>query len=541
MLVMKRALSTGQPAVPTDLPLDANLVEDSFPDPPVEETQSEPALFNRTAANPSMEMVDEVNRPSTPVDIHSAPEKSDSSSSASSAATIATKDDEITLLKKAADQGYANAQFAMGLMYYKSEGVEVNKAEAAKWFHKAADQGHANAQFNLGLMYYTGEGVELNKAEAPKWFHKAADQGHAKAQFNLGFTYQKGEGVEVNKAEAAKWYHKAAEQGDANAQFNTGVMYQKGEGVEVNKTEAAKWYHKAADQGHAKAQCNLAIMNYRGEGVEVNKAETAKWYHKAADQGQAEAQCNLATMYYKGEGVEVNKAEAAKRYQKAAEQGYAVAQRSVSLCYREGMGVEKDLLLATYWRIKSVLTSKDDAFKLHEDDELIKLIPSVMEKYSEFKRIEKIGLSTGSYFSQKHTETAANFIRSNHKVRSLLIHSNVTQINEDQLSAFVEALKFNTNLTLLEFPKSKLSIEIKAQIEVLLTQNRNIVELRQYVKKHLLIFTADIPIDVVKILDKNIIVSYLKSGQTKEATKKAIDEFLLIARTTPLAKDSKIT
>ena len=88
---MKRELSTGQPAAPTDLPLDTNLIEDSFPDPPVEQTQSEPALFNRTAANPSMEMGDEVNRPSTPVDTHSAPEKSDRSSSASSAAVYATR------------------------------------------------------------------------------------------------------------------------------------------------------------------------------------------------------------------------------------------------------------------------------------------------------------------------------------------------------------------------------------------------------------------------------------------------------------------
>jgi TPR repeat protein len=63
-----------------------------------------------------MEMGDEVNRPSTPVDTHSAPEKSDRSSSASSAATIATKDDEITLLKKAADQGHANAQFNLGVI-----------------------------------------------------------------------------------------------------------------------------------------------------------------------------------------------------------------------------------------------------------------------------------------------------------------------------------------------------------------------------------------------------------------------------------------
>ena len=103
----------------------------------------------------------------------------------------------------------------------------------------------------------------------------------------------------------------------------------------------------------------------------------------------------------------------------------------------------------------------------------------------------------------------------------------------------IEALKFNANLIQLVFDKFKPSKKMAEQIEVLLTQNRDIAELRQYVKKHPLIFTADIPPDVIEILDKKIIVAYLKSSQTKEATKQAIDEFLMIASTTVLAKDSK--
>jgi len=101
---MKRTLSDEQLRASTEIPFDANSSDDSFQDPPVEQTQSEPALFNRTAANSPMEMVDEVNRPSTPANTHSAPEKSVRSTSASSAATIATSDDEISSLKKAAEQ-----------------------------------------------------------------------------------------------------------------------------------------------------------------------------------------------------------------------------------------------------------------------------------------------------------------------------------------------------------------------------------------------------------------------------------------------------
>jgi TPR repeat protein len=111
-----------------------------------------------------------------------------------------------------AKQGVAYAQYNLGLIYFKGEGVPKNDAEAVKWFRKAADQGHATAQFNQGLMYASGiGGVPENDAEAVKWFRKAADQGHAKAQFNLGVRYGNVRGIPKNYAEAVKWFRKAAE------------------------------------------------------------------------------------------------------------------------------------------------------------------------------------------------------------------------------------------------------------------------------------------------------------------------------------------
>lgn len=58
-------------------------------------------------------------------------------------------------------------------------------AQAVKWFHLAADQGDAYAQFNLGALYDKGEGVPQDSAQAAKWYRLAADQGNAIAQSNL--------------------------------------------------------------------------------------------------------------------------------------------------------------------------------------------------------------------------------------------------------------------------------------------------------------------------------------------------------------------
>ena len=86
--------------------------------------------------------------------------------------------------------------------------------EALKWYRKAAEQGYAKAQYNLGLMYDNGDGVAEDHAEAFKWFRKAAEQGYASAQHNLGVMYAKGEGVPEDSVAAYAWFSVAAASGD---------------------------------------------------------------------------------------------------------------------------------------------------------------------------------------------------------------------------------------------------------------------------------------------------------------------------------------
>ena len=71
-------------------------------------------------------------------------------------------------------------------MYDKGYGVAQSYTEAVNWYRKSAEQGFAEAQYNLGLMYFNGDGVAQNYTEAAKWYRKAAEQGYAKAQYNLG-------------------------------------------------------------------------------------------------------------------------------------------------------------------------------------------------------------------------------------------------------------------------------------------------------------------------------------------------------------------
>ena len=78
-----------------------------------------------------------------------------------------------------AEQGNAEAQLMLGVMYARGIGVKQDDFEAVKWFRKAAEQGYANAQAILGFSYLLGQsGVQVNKSLAKEWFGKACDNGN---------------------------------------------------------------------------------------------------------------------------------------------------------------------------------------------------------------------------------------------------------------------------------------------------------------------------------------------------------------------------
>ncbi len=150
-----------------------------------------------------------------------------------------------------AEAGDQYACRCLGKMYLWGWGVCSNEIVAVEWCRKAAEQGYADAQFLLGEMYYYGRGVDVNYSTRVKWFLKAGEQGHADAQIQLGHMYSDGHGVDQNDSTAGKWYRKAAEQGHSGAKFNLGHMYKNGWGADQNDSTAFDWYRKVAEQESA--------------------------------------------------------------------------------------------------------------------------------------------------------------------------------------------------------------------------------------------------------------------------------------------------
>lgn len=72
--------------------------------------------------------------------------------------------------------GTAWADFDRGLAAYHSGHFET----AFEEFREAAIAGHATAQFNVGMMYYRGEGVPQDVIKAYGWIELATQQRGAK-------------------------------------------------------------------------------------------------------------------------------------------------------------------------------------------------------------------------------------------------------------------------------------------------------------------------------------------------------------------------
>lgn len=125
----------------------------------------------------------------------------------------------------------ASADFEKGLAAYQANDLPL----AYKEFKASADEGHADSQFNVALMYENGIGVEKDTKQALAWYGKSAAQGNAAAQYNLAVFYENGRGTAVDFAKAREWYRKAAAQGDPLAIGNLGMLYVRGDGVKVNK------------------------------------------------------------------------------------------------------------------------------------------------------------------------------------------------------------------------------------------------------------------------------------------------------------------
>jgi len=213
----------------------------------------------------------------------------------------------ILVLAVIIDNPASSADFQRGLdAYHEGRYTTVLK----EWL-PLAEQGNANAQLNLGLMYYNARGVSQNYKTAAKWLSLAAEQGHANvdAYYALALIYSNGWGTHQDYKAGVKWYSLAAEQGHADAQYNLALMYSNGLGAPEDDKAAAKWLSLAAKQGHAGAQNSLGTIYFYGEGVRKDYLQAYMWFNVAVMNGSVDGAKSLNMVTKKMTSTQVEQAK----------------------------------------------------------------------------------------------------------------------------------------------------------------------------------------------------------------------------------------
>jgi uncharacterized protein len=162
-----------------------------------------------------------------------------------------------------------------------------------------AEQGNPVAQWKLGHMYAKGEGVPRCDLRAFEYFSRIAN-GHAddypdtpqapfvaNAFVALGQYYLDGipnSDIKSDPSRARQMFSYAASYfGNADAQYHLARLYLDGQGVARDPKLAARWLGLAANKGQVQAQAMLGYMLFKGDAVQRQAARGLMWLTLARD------------------------------------------------------------------------------------------------------------------------------------------------------------------------------------------------------------------------------------------------------------------
>jgi localization factor PodJL len=145
------------------------------------------------------------------------------------------------------------AEYELGIRYTEGRGLPQSAPEAVRWLQRAADAGFAPAQFRLAGLNEKGDGIKKDVQTARRLYLAAAGKGHAKAMHNLAVLYAEGVDGKPDYKAASEWFRKAASYGVTDSQYNLAILFARGIGVQANLAESYRWFTLAANGGDTEA------------------------------------------------------------------------------------------------------------------------------------------------------------------------------------------------------------------------------------------------------------------------------------------------
>ena len=267
-------------------------------------------------------------------------------------------------IRKAAKNGYPEAEYLLGRIYSEGRGLPHDWKKAILWLTTAANHGHAKAMFYLGRFHHYGINVERNTMRALELYSKSADLGYGRAMKELGRIFHTGELGTTDDKRSTDYYEKAFEvlyesamgDNDGECQQILGNSYLDGEGVTKSYHQAVMLYRRSAANCDANGYNSLAYCYGSGLGLKKDEAKSHELSLEAAKLGLPIAMDNVAKDYFNGKGVEKSVEDYHEWVYRAAECGCHTALFDIGIDYAVGEVCKKNLTKSEKW-LKEAINS----------------------------------------------------------------------------------------------------------------------------------------------------------------------------------------
>lgn len=255
-----------------------------------------------------------------------------------------------------ANEGNAMAMYAVGLVYYWGDVIELPKYDlhsrkdnslvAMRWFERAAELGCIPAFINAYVARSDGKNdVPKDIAASLDFVERVKDKCQIPVmQFvNIGNDYE-----QIGRLDKMiEWYIRGVEGGDSTSVFNLAWSYENGKGVPKDAVKAFDLYHKTAEMGRTEGKRNVGRCYFYGIGTREDKVKALEWFRKAAEGRDGYSQYHIAKCYDEGiGGVAQDFAQSRSWAEKAVQNGYNNAKYYVGKGYYYGYGVKQNYSIA---------------------------------------------------------------------------------------------------------------------------------------------------------------------------------------------------
>lgn len=152
------------------------------------------------------------------------------------------------ILTPMANNGDPEAQYALALVYSRSQPPLQSQLKSFELYSKAANSGDLDALYALAMAYDNGRGTKKDEVQATKLLKRAVELGHREAVVDLGLKYAEGRGVERNLDVAIEMLRKAITEGVDGAQAAHGNVTKMKEDLQAEARRQQMLERRKQDQ-----------------------------------------------------------------------------------------------------------------------------------------------------------------------------------------------------------------------------------------------------------------------------------------------------